>query len=106
MIKCIDGHAKGTGDNDPKRFNMKDEICPCCGKEIEARAEGECCSHCLANEDEMYPQQEVSPPDATCIECGKEFNSKDEGGIDAHCFNLCGECINLPKYINQEGLNE
>ena len=41
--------------------------------------------------------------DVKCIECGKEFNSKEEGGIDIHCLNLCGECINLPKYINQDG---
>lgn len=35
---------------------MRNEICPCCNKEIEQRAEGECCKHCLANEDEMYPE--------------------------------------------------
>lgn len=37
---------------------MKDEICPCCGKEIEARGEGECCSHCLASEEEMFERLE------------------------------------------------
>jgi len=41
--------------------------------------------------------------DASCIECGKKFDSKEEGGIDIRSFNLCGDCINLPKYLNQKG---
>lgn len=37
---------------------MRDEICPCCHKKIDQRAEGEGCCYCLANEYEMYPELE------------------------------------------------
>lgn len=37
---------------------MKDEICPHCGNDLRNRAEGECCNHCLANEDEMFSEED------------------------------------------------
>ena len=40
--------------------------------------------------------------DVKCIECKKEFDSKEEGGINKDCSNLCGKCINLPKYLNEK----